>query len=210
MTKATLKPLLAAAVGATALYLTANAEPAQAFNITYSFTVNITSGTYTGNSYTGAFSYDNANLTNSGLEFVSPTAGNLGIQFNFLNKSFTQNQDRDASFDFPRVYFRNGNLLGLSFLVVPPTASPGFSFIAAETPNLQPGFYLGNTDAYNGTLVGSVLYNRQSDPGPGSGPCTGNSCPAVPEPPGIAGSVLAIGLFSLGLKLRKKHRSIQK
>ncbi len=129
MTKTTLKTIFATILGATALSSTLNAEPARAFSITYDFTVDITSGTYSGKSYTGSFKYDNANLTGSGLEFVSPTVGNLGIQFSFLNKSYTQQQDRDASLDFPRAYFQDGTLLGLSFLVVPPTSSPGFFIV---------------------------------------------------------------------------------
>ncbi|MGA7932936.1 MAG: PEP-CTERM sorting domain-containing protein [Kovacikia sp.] len=209
MNNANLTSSIAIALSATALCLTGNAESAQAFNITYDFTVNITSGTYSGNSYKGTFSYDNSSLTGTGLESVSPTQGNLGIRFNFLHTSYTQQQDRDATLDFPRVYFQNGTLLGLSYLVVPPTANPGFFFVPENVPNLVAGFYLGNTDAYNGTLAGSVTYNLQLSPGPspGPGPCTSSSCPPVPEPSEIAGSLLAIGLLGLGLKLRKKQAS---
>jgi len=206
MTKIALKPLFATIVGAAALSSTLTAEPAQAFSMTYDFTVNITAGTYSGKSYAGSFKYDNANLTGSGLEFVSPTVGNLGIQFSFLNKSYTQLQDRDASLDFPRAYFQDGTLLGLSFLVVPPTSSPGFFIVPKNVPNLAAGFYVGNTDAYNGTLVGSVSYKPRS----GSGSCSGSSCQPVPEPSEIAGTVVAIGLLGLGLKLRKRYTAAQK
>ncbi|UBF27428.1 hypothetical protein K9N68_05630 [Kovacikia minuta CCNUW1] len=207
MPKVTLKNLFASTAGIVALHLTVNTQPAQTFSLTYNFTVNITTGTYAGNSYTGAFSYDNSNLTGSGLEFVSPTQGNLGVLFNFLNRTYTQAQDRDAVSGFPRVYFRNGNLLGLSFLVVPPTANPGFFFVPDETPGFNSGFYLGSTDTTYGQRVGSIAYALQPDPdpGPGPNPCGNNSCPAVPEPTEIAGSLLALSLLVLRAKLGRKR-----
>ena len=203
MTKATLHTLLASAVGAAALSLAVGAEPAQAFRVTYDFSLSIPTGDYAG-THRGSFSYDDTNLVGKGREIVNPTNDNLTVLFNFLGRIYTERDDADffnTSNQFPKVAFQDGRLLGLSFLVLPPTADPGFLFVSEGStvpgqPDPQPGFYIGSTPFTFGTRVAEVNYTLVSE----------NSA-AVPEPSEIAGSLLALGLLGIGLKRRQKGKA---
>jgi hypothetical protein len=203
MTKATLHTLLASAVGVTALSLAVQIEPAQAFRVTYDFNLSVPTGSYAGN-YQGNFSYDDTGLVGKGREIVNPSNNGLTILFNFLGRIYTERNDVDffnTHNQFPKVAFQDGRLLGLNFLVTPPNADPGFLFISegATVPGLpdpQPGFYIGSTATSYGTRVADINYSLVSE----------NSA-AVPEPSEIAGSLLALGLLGMGLKLRRKAKS---
>jgi hypothetical protein len=200
MFKVTLPSLLTGAVVA-ALGTMVSIEPASAARITYDFTADVPTGTYQG-SYKGNFSYDDTGLVRDGdLEFANPSKSGLTVNFNFLGKTY--NEQADSGFNtsgndqFPKAFFRSGNLLGLSFLVIPPTSDPGFMIVAKEsvipgpdTP-LTDGFYVGTNPSSYGDRVGNVSYSLRSN------------SEAVPEPSEVAGTVVAIGLLGLGLKLRK-------
>jgi hypothetical protein len=161
------------------------AQPAEAFTVTYDFTVTVTSGDYIG-SYQGQFSYDDANLTGNGEESVNATQDNLSILFTFLGNTYTESDDLDFP-EFPQIYFQDGNLLGLNFIVLPPKATPGFYLFGTE-------FLVGNTDYFDGTLVGNITYKQWENPDP----------EPIPEPAEIAGSFLALVLMKWGLG--RRHR----
>ncbi len=203
MIKATLPTLLASAVGATALGLAVQTEPAQAFRVTYDFAISIPTGNYAG-THRGSFSYDDTGLTGKGREIVNPSNNGLTVLFNFLGRIYTERNDSDffnTQNQFPKVAFQDGRLLGLSFLVIPPTANPGFMFISEGSrvpgqPDPKAGFYIGSTPSTYGTWFANANYTLVSE----------NSA-AVPEPSEIAGSLLALGLLGVGLKLRRKGKS---
>jgi hypothetical protein len=179
-----------------------DANSAQAATVTYNFEVNVTSGNYFGK-YNGQFSYDDSVLTKRGEEIVTQANGDLSLLFNFLNKTYTSGDELEFP-TFPGVYFRDGLLYGLSFLVVPPKADPGFFLLGSE-------FTVGNkgsaSEAYfNGELVGLVTYwlKPPTEPGGGPKPCEGSSCAAVPEPSELAGGVVSLSLVGLGVWWRRK------
>ncbi len=198
--------------GAIALNLTVHSAPAQAFNISYDFTITVPTGTYAG-VYKGNFKYDDAGLAGQGSEWVSPRQGNLSVLFNFVHTQFSQIQDRDFQVDFPRVSFQDGKLLGLDFLVIAnPLAPnfPGFRIAAQNDPRgVRAGFHVGVSTSVDDNLVGSVVYTLRAGGASSGGASSGSPGDAagVPEPSEIAGSLIALGLAGLGLKYRRKTRA---
>lgn len=202
MANAALTTLIGAIGVTAALSSTPAISPAQAATVTYNFEVNVTEGNYLGK-YNGNFSFDDSVLTRSGDEIITQANGNLSLLFTFLNKTYTI-QDELEFPAFPGVYFQDGQLYGLSFLVVPPTSDPGFFVLGSE-------FTVGNrgpaSEAYfNGDLVGLVTYwLKPPDPPPGPKPCQDDaSCAAVPEPSDLAGGLVSLSLVGLGLRMRRK------
>jgi len=150
------------------------AIPAQAAIQHYSFNGAMDSGVYNNESFSGAFSFDDAGLTGTGLELVSLSS----LNFNFLNTVFGQ---ADAVIA-PDVAFQDGILLGLEWTVEQPqlqfTFVAGFAdtsdaFVAYDTP-------LGFSGA------GSVTYNVAT----------------VPEPETYAMMLAGLGL--MGFSARRK------
>ncbi len=216
----------AIAAGAIPLwFLTSNS--ADAATLTYEMTVDVAQGNYQG-TYKGSFSYDNSNplpLCQDSPAFTCATVqqNKLSVLFNFLGKAYSEKQDLDYELGFPAVYFQNNALVGLSFVVIPPTSDISFSILGKS-------FYTGfatypDTVTQQG-LVGSVAYRfKQQPPAPipapapipipapipapipelepePVSPCPEN-CEGVPEPSEVAGSAFAIALLGLGLKLRR-------
>ncbi|MGI0485972.1 hypothetical protein ACN4EK_11080 [Pantanalinema rosaneae CENA516] len=202
MVNAALKTLIGVITGAVLLNPVMDANPVQAATITYNFEVNVTLGEYVGQ-YDGQFRYDDSVLTGIGDEIITPSYGNLSLLFTFLNKTYTAEDELEFP-TFPGVYFRDGQLYGLSFLVLPPRSNPGFFLLGTE-------FMIGNNGSapeayFNGNLVGFVTYWFQPpDPPPDPKPCDGDaSCAAVPEPSELAGGLVSLGLVGLGLRLRRR------
>jgi hypothetical protein len=174
-------------------------KPVQAFSVTYNFTVQITSTAYesqglmNGATEYGSLTYDNANLTGIGSEYVSATPGSLTLEFNFLSKLYTEQDDLNYGSDvyfynYPVAFFSNGRLLGLDFLVVPSQAQASQDELGFRI--FRELFYVGATDNFNsGTLAGTVTY--------------GNSA-AVPEPSEIGGTILAFSCLGLWFLRRVK------
>lgn len=202
MANATLTTLIGVVAGAVTLSPVMDIAPVQAATITYNFEVTVTEGNYLGK-YNGNFSFDNSVLTNRGDEIITQANGNLSLLFTFLNQTYTI-QDELEFPAYPGAYFRDGRLLGLSYLVVPPKSDPGF-FFNGEI------FSLGHRldSPYQGNKAGSVAYwLKPPDPSPGPTPtpppCDDGSCAAVPEPSDLAGGIASLGLLGLGLRRRRK------
>lgn len=198
MANAALTTLIGVVAGAAALLPAIDVAPAQSATITYNFEVNVTEGNYLGK-YNGNFSFEDSVLTNNGDEIITQANGNLSLLFTFLNKTYTI-QDELEFPAYPGAYFRNGQLLGLSFLVVPPKSDPGFFF---NGDKFSVGHRIDSRNVYQGDLIGLVTYwLKPSDPPPDPTPCEDDgSCAAVPEP---SGGLASLGFLGLGLWMRRK------
>lgn len=228
-----LKTVSAIAAGAISLG-SLTSKPAQAVTLTYEMTVDVTQGNYQG-TYQGSFSYDNSNplqpcQNSAAFTCATVKQNKLSILFNFLGKTYSEKQDLDYELGFPAVYFQNNALVGVSFIVIPPTSDISFSILGKD-------FYIGfETYPDNETQqgkVGTVSYKLKQlpptpppaptptptpppaptppptptptpPPAPTPPPSCSERCESIPEPSEMAGSALAIALLGLGLKLRPK------
>jgi hypothetical protein len=206
------KAIISTAASIAAVVGVLNSKAAMGATVTYDFTVDVYTGAYIGK-YNGSFSYAGSTTLvpckSGGVQTVCANRieNNLTVQFDFLGNTYTENQERDLSADYPRVFFPLSETSGgLSFLVVSPRAPVGF-FILGHT------FRVGNTegdDPYGSEEdnVGNVVYklrlpNPDTQPGPPPDPAPDNGAAAVPEPSEIAGSTLALGLLGLGWYRRR-------
>ncbi len=81
------------------------------------FSVLINSGTNTGDTFNGSFTYDETKVNSSGLTNLTPAnRGVLDVSFTYLGINYTANDD-DNSPNGPIISFQNGTLTGLDFLV---------------------------------------------------------------------------------------------
>ena len=194
-----LKPLWATIASIVTLGSVVVIKPAQAFSVTYNFTVQITSAAYesqgliNGATEYGSLTYDNANLTGIGNEYVSAAPGSLTLEFNFLSKLYTEQNDLNYGSDvylypYPVAFFSNGTLQGLDFLTVPSQSLSSQDELGFRI--FRDLFYVGATDNFNsGTLAGTVTYTNSA---------------AVPEPSKVGGTIVA--LSALGFGIMKKVR----
>lgn len=205
------KALISTVAGIAAMVGVLNSKAAMGATVTYDFTVDVYTGAYIGK-YNGSFSYDGSTqlvpCRSGGVSTVCANRieNNLTVQFDFLGNTYTENQERDLSADYPRVFFPLSETSGgLSFLVVAPQAPVGFFILGHE-------FRVGNVEGDNpydsGVPVGTVAYTLRSpqpdpQPGPPPDPDPDNGAAAVPEPSEIAGSTLALGLLGLGWYRRR-------
>jgi hypothetical protein len=120
-----------------ALTLLAGIPAAQAATQTWNFSGTLDSGHYSGQSFGGSFSFDDAALTGFADEWL--TVGSLSL--NFLGNSYTQADAAVGS--TPEVSFYDGVFLGLSysagtsgdgFTFTPGYSSPAEAFVAYDTP----------------------------------------------------------------------------
>lgn len=171
-------------------FATTQTNSAQAITITYDFKVDVPTEALANNSYDGSFSYDDSTLTGVGIETIG-TNEELLIDFNFLGKTYTESDDNTFGFNFPLVEFKDGNLVGLQYLVTDVLDDSIFSFaIFGDTPD---GLGGGNQFSYvNENSVeeseGRVTYFLRS-------PST-----SVPEP----SALLGLGVLSLSWLLKRK------
>ena len=159
------------------------AKPTQAALVNYGFTVDATSGKNPGQYY-GSFQYEDSTLTGIGEETLGISNG-LSISFDYLGTQYTETSDFDYPLS-PVVSFRNGNLLGLSYLV------EDQFFIGDDRGNPNRGgtkfSSILSADLLSATEVGTVSYSK-SQP--------------VPEPMTLGGIAIA-GMMVLSLKRKKK------
>lgn len=98
------------------------APTAEAALVGYDFNGTIDSGSLLGESYSGSFAYDNASLTNSGLESINLSS----LTFNFLSTAFDLTH---AEFT-PTADFLDGLFLGVSYAVS--AFAPEFALVSSS------------------------------------------------------------------------------
>ncbi|MBW4612332.1 MAG: PEP-CTERM sorting domain-containing protein [Desmonostoc vinosum HA7617-LM4] len=158
-------------------------NPTQAALIDYNFTVDATSGDNPGK-YFGSFRYDDSILTGVGEETVGVGNG-LTVLFDYLGIKYTEVSDFNYVDGLsPIVGFKDGKLLGLSYLV-----EDQFFIGGAPEPSDIGGsnFYsILSADLLNTTKVGTVSYAK------------------VPEPMTVSGTAIAA---AMGLWLKRKKKA---
>lgn len=80
---------------------------------TYDFKVQISSGSLTGKTFEGFFSYNASTLSGEGFETVGLAQG-LKISFNFLNQKYSESDDVGFP-NSPILQFKDGKLFGLKY-----------------------------------------------------------------------------------------------
>jgi len=140
--KNTLKNMVIAALFSAVL-------PAQAAIVDYTFSGSIDDGFYTGQAFTGNFSFDDSSLTSSFSGVVNVS----NINFNFLGTTFTESNFLVGA--NPTVAFDSGVFSGLEWSYDSINPIVNFTFVSA-TPNtpafLTYGPAVGNAGAGNGTV----------------------------------------------------------
>jgi hypothetical protein len=192
--------LTLATAGVSMAVVGVSAGSAQALIIAKEFRVDMTSGSLTGQSFFGSFSYDNAALTDPSLQIFDPFNGNLlinemngllSLSFNFLGDIYTQADD--AGFPlFPQLNFSEGLFQGLDFIV---TENP-----FAPNPRVIPGSTFEFGTGYN-PIDGSFFVAFAGDPD-SLDRSFGTVTYGVPIPT----PALLPGLIGMGLAALKKRR----
>ncbi|MBD1997633.1 hypothetical protein H6G00_13515 [Leptolyngbya sp. FACHB-541] len=80
---------------------------------TYDFKVRISSGSLTGKTFEGSFSYNASTLSGEGFETIGLAQG-LNVSFNFLNHKYSEADDVRLP-DSPVLQFKDGELSGLKY-----------------------------------------------------------------------------------------------
>ncbi|BCL35751.1 PEP-CTERM sorting domain-containing protein [Nostoc sp. MS1] len=167
---------------------TLEAKPTQAAVVNYNFTVDATSGGNPGQ-YFGSFSYDDSNLTGLGEESLDVSNGLLSIKFDYLGTQYTEVDDIDFPTGVaPLVSFRDGKVLGLSYLV-------------------ENQFFIGG-DLDNPFLGGNIFYSVESAnlfTAIPVGTVTYSTVP-VSEPLAVVGTAIA---SAVGLWTSRQKKSTQ-
>ncbi len=174
----TLQKLALTTAGLALSFAAIDANSAQAAIVTYDVDVAIDSGSLAGENFSGFFSYDDANLTGLGSEFL----GVSDLSFNFLGVEYTE---ADDSFG-PEVEFFDGQFLGLLY-----STDVAFSFVPGFF-DVSEAFFAYDTPA-EGAGAGDVTYTLRQAP-----PST-----SVPEPASMLG-LLALGAFGASSVLKQK------
>jgi hypothetical protein len=184
--------------GLTLAASTIHTDIAEAATLAYNFSVDVTSGTLAGQTFSGSFFVDNSKLTGIGTERLNPSNNGLSISFNFNGTSLTAADDGNYP-NLPFVEFDNGSLIGLNWL---PEVNSIPILAIASSVSADGGAFIndplggGNQFAYDLSAVG------------GSGTGTGSvtyTATAVPTPSTTAG-LITIGLLGVWRKSRQKQR----
>jgi hypothetical protein len=190
--------LAVATAGVTLSFAAIETKPAQAATVTDDFTVNVTSGALTGQTGSGSFSYDDSILTGSGSE----TALVQSLSFNFLDKTYTQNDDYFTDFGFPTLDLNNGSVVGLNYTV---NYSPNVIFYPADFGSV---FSIAGTSNLYDSTGGATFYEGVPDSNDNLsvvGTVTYFAATPVPEPSSTWGT-LAFGILSIGSLLLHQQK----
>lgn len=152
--------------------------PAQAAIQSWQFSGAVESGYYTGTSYQGDFSLDDAGLTASGTELLSLTS----LNFSFSGTSFNLTT---PALSAAKAVFEAGTFTGLEWAVDSSTPAIGFSLIAGFSNPSEAFFAYDTPLGLSGT--GSLNY----------------AVAAVPEPSQTSLMLLSLGLIGM-LSLRRR------
>lgn len=153
--------------------------PAQAAIQEYTFSGGFDSGFYNGTTYTGNFSFDDATLTNTGLELLNLNS----LSMDLLSTTFGS---AGSTFG-PNAAFQDGVFLGLDWSVDSTTPDIGFTFIAGT---------VDSSDAF-------VAYDTNLGVGGAGGLNFTAVTTAVPEPELPLMLAAGLGLISLVSRRRK-------
>ncbi|OLP18012.1 hypothetical protein BST81_13305 [Leptolyngbya sp. 'hensonii'] len=173
-------------------------QQATAATVAYDFEINLTSGTFAGQTGFGQVTYDDAVLTGFGEEIIEVDDG-LSIVFNFAGQDYTEADD--VGFDpavFPSAFFNNGVLNGIDFVVpVLPNTALWLTNNASFSDPANPGCEL-KLGVCEGTIDTNGIFSAS----------TANSVGAVtyvlvPEPATLAG---LLSLSTLGIALGRKRK----
>jgi hypothetical protein len=180
--------LAIASAGLALSFSVIEANSVNAATLTYNFSVDVTTGSLADSKYEGSFSYDDSTLTGSGVENVGVEDG-LSILFNFLGKTYTEADDNNASFNFPIVEFKNGNLVGLQYIVNDTLNNAIFSIFGDDPEGLGGGdkFHYVDVNSYE-VGEGNVTYSLETSPTP------------IPEP----STALGMTLLGFGWLVKRK------
>lgn len=178
--------LAIATVNAALSFTILKANSALAANLTYDFTVDLTSGSLTDQQYSGFVSYDDSTLTGTGLETLGVRQG-MSISFNFLDETYDETSDLDFP-SYPLLEFQDGSFSGLTFLALNESGF-GFQFSTQNLSELGGDLFLyGKVPTVDGR--GVTKYSLRS----------------VPEP----SLTLSSAFMGFGLLLKKKLASKKK
>lgn len=108
---------ISVAISTAILAAVAVATQAGAVPVTYDFTVTVTKGGLTGNSFNGSFSYDDAKLKGKGVEELGIADG-LKTCMNYLGRTYHETDDTSYP-TFPKLRFEDGNIVQLNFWIEP-------------------------------------------------------------------------------------------
>jgi PEP-CTERM motif len=123
--------------------------PAQAAVQNYSFSGVLDSGDYVGESFAGAFSFDDATIDASGLDI----ANLLSFDISLLGTNY----DLTHVLGTPDVSFQDGSLLGLSLNFDTTTPQIGFTFIPGSL-DTSDAFVAYDTSSFGISGTGNVSY----------------------------------------------------
>ena len=143
----------------------------EAATVIYDFEVRNLTGSLSGNTYTGFFSYDDSlpanQMSGSGLEIITSSVGDLSFSFDFLGVNYDETND---PYDRTQVSFNNGVADSISYWgnydIYPSSASNTFTF--NTTVQTGPGIftdvdfsYLIDSGVNAGSGIGDVFITRR-------------------------------------------------
>lgn len=179
---------------------TISAGQSVAATITYDFEVRNLTGSLSGNTYSGFFSYDDSlpanQMTGSGLETITSALGGLSFNFDFLGTVYDETND---TYDRTQVTFNNGVADSIYFRgnydTYPSSASNTFAFATNYSP--APGIfnyvdftYLIDAGPNAGGGIGDVFITRRPIMTP-SLPSLYTEIGFIPKPPVDSDEALA-------------------
>jgi len=127
--------------------------PAQAAIQIYNFNGVMDSGSYSGELFSGSFSFDDATVDTSGLDI----ANLLSFDMSFLSTNYSLVNTTDYPTIMPDVSFLDGSFLGLSLSIDSITPQVGFSFVPG-TVDASDAFIAYDTTLLGSSGGGNVIY----------------------------------------------------
>ncbi len=85
--------------------------------VSYDFTVKVTQGALAGQSFRGAFTYDDASLRKTDIEELGVAQG-LTVCMNYLGRTYTATDDSNYP-AWPKLILEDGNIKQLDFWIQP-------------------------------------------------------------------------------------------
>lgn len=99
------------------LSLAIDGRPLQALPVTYDFTVEVTQGTLTGNTFSGSLTYDDEAIIGTGIEEIG-VENSLTVTMEFLGETYSETFDSQYP-EFPKLRFEDGEIQHLDFWIEP-------------------------------------------------------------------------------------------